>query len=196
MKKEAQQENSVYVAKRAAADFSLSRRAARDANGPGCAQPNGSLRAESRAANHRAGAPGRKRVAIAPLCDLALSPARSAKRKETRMNRIVACVMSVWVVANVGAQEIRITSFNGSITWSNTVANTVYLDVEWASSLEGQWTNTWEHLTFITNKLLSGSAEGTHVIGANLRIANPMMTGVSMGHERCESTRRGMGISH
>jgi hypothetical protein len=33
-------------------------------------------------------------------------------------------------------------------------------------------------------------------IGANLRIANPMMTVVSMGHERCESTRRGMGISH
>ena len=58
------------------------------------------------------------------------------------------------------AQELVINGLegNGTISWSNTVPGTVYLDIEWAPGLDAQWTNSWNDLTFITNTV-TGSAD-------------------------------------
>jgi hypothetical protein len=72
---------------------------------------------------------------------------------------IVVGVVMAGIAATAAAQDIRITTFsNGRITWTNSVTNTLYLDVEWASAVQGPWTSTWEHLTFMTNTV-TGTAE-------------------------------------
>ena len=74
----------------------------------------------------------------------------------------LVCGLLGWLLALLTVQaqtNLVITSFhkNGMLTWSNLMANST-CHVEWASSPDGLWTNTWDSLNGIptgTNATLS-----------------------------------------
>lgn len=68
------------------------------------------------------------------------------------MKRTKVLVCCILLTASAGsAQDVEIMSFhgNGELTWTNATTGVV-CHVEWASSPEGPWLRTWNHLTAIT----------------------------------------------
>lgn len=90
------------------------------------------------------------------------------RHKPDSVIRDESCAMKVLLLAGAllpltvfGQSNIVITGFlpNGTLTWSNLAPNSTS-SVEWASSPDGPWTNTWAHLKDIptgTNSYISVS---------------------------------------
>lgn len=73
--------------------------------------------------------------------------------------RLLLILAGLLPACSQAESNLVITSFasNGRLTWSNLAPNST-CRVEWASSLNGPWTNTWDHLNNIstgTNTQLS-----------------------------------------
>ena len=60
--------------------------------------------------------------------------------------QIIICGMGLLLGSGAGAQEIVAFSGNGTLSWTNGLANGTY-EVQWASSMTNiVWTNNWSQL--------------------------------------------------
>jgi len=96
----------------------------------------------------------------------------------------IARLLGFAIALNVGptiAQEVRIESLsrNGLLTWTNTSLS-VTCRVEWASSVDGPWTSSWDSLTniVITNHVTERGVPMFYRVVCSTPPA-PMITDVS-----------------
>ena len=92
------------------------------------------------------------------------------------MRTALICFLLIITVVQVPAQELEIISFqsNGGIAWTNAMTNAAY-QVEWASSLTGNWYNSWESCRTLQS---STSTTGRASVPMFYRLAFENVTGM------------------